>query len=317
MSFKGFLRLLIESLLAWLHDRAIHHAAALAFFTIFSLAPLVVLTVGSAELVFHQAALEEQIVALTRDLMGQQVAGMMSEIIQSGRPDSSSSGMVVTLISLGVTLFSASLIFRELQNSLNAMWGLESIPLKPDRKNWGYNLFSLSRKYLITIAAVLSFGFLLILLLVITAVGAGLLKWTEPARLFGPLTKLVIQLISFGGAPLLFMIIFAMTFKFLPQAIIRWRDVWPGAALTAILFWLGGYGISLYLIFSSLSSAYGTASTLTVFLMWVFICAAIVLYGAKFTQLYAERFGVPIRPKAGTTLKPAPIKEPVWLSFLQ
>ena len=318
MNLKAFLRLLIESLLAWLRDRAIHHAAALAFFTIFSLAPLVVLTVGLAEMVFHQVAIEAQIVALTEELVGQQVAGVMAEVIQSDNRGVARSGVVAALISLGVTVFGASVVFRELQNSLDAMWGLESKPIKPERKNWGNSLFSLVRKYLITMAAALSVGFLLIVLLVITAVGVGLLKWVEPLRLFGPLTKLVIQLVSFGGAPLLFMAIFAMIFKFLPQAIIRWRDVWPGAALTAILFWLGGYAIGLYLIFSPLSAAYGAASTLTVFLLWVFISVAIVLYGAKFTQMYAERFGVPIQPKDGATLKPVPIKEePVWLRFLR
>jgi membrane protein len=257
-------------------------------------------------------------VILTEDLVGRQVAGVMVEVIQSDQREAVRSGVVVTLISLGVTLFGASVVFRELQNSLHAMWGLESKPIKPKRKNLGHSLFILVRKYLITMAATLSLGFFLIILLLIIAVGVVLLKWTEPVRLFGPLTKLVIQIISFAGAPLLFMAIFALLFKFLPQATLRWRDVWPGAALTAILFWLGGYGVGLYLIFSPLSAAYGAASILTVFLLWVFVSAAIILYGAKFTQLYAERFGVPIRPKDGVTLKPVSIGEdPVWLRLLQ
>ena len=93
--------------------------------------------------------------------------------------------------------------------------------------------------------------------------------------------------------------------------------MWSGAALTALLFWLGGYGIGVYLRFSSLSSAYGAASTLTVFLIWVFISTSIVLYGAKFTQLYASRYGLPIQPRAGATLKPAPLlPEFKWLRRL-
>ena len=317
MNLKALLRLVIGCLLAWLNDQAIHHAAALAFYTIFSLAPLVGLTVGLAEFVFHQVGLEGHIVALTRELVGQQVAGVLAEIIQSGNRAGADSGVVFTLIGLGMTLFGASLVFRELQNSLEAMWGLESQPIKPERKNLGRRLFTLVRKYLITIAAALAVGFLLITLLLIIAVGVTLLKWTGPVRLFGPLTRLVIQLVSFVGAPLLFMTIFALIFKFLPQATIRWRDIWPGAALTAILFWFGGYGVGLYLIFSPISSAYGAASTLTVFLLWVFVSAAIVLYGAKFTQMYAGRFGVPIRPREGAILKPVPIREePAWLRFL-
>jgi len=316
MNPKAFLRLLIESLLAWLRDQAMVHAAALAFFTIFSLAPLVVLTFGTIELVFDQPTIEEQLVSLINDLMGQQVAGAVVEVIHSDNRVPVYSGLIATLISLGTTLFGASMVFRQLQKSLDIMWGLESIPIKPEAKNLVRSMVAFVRNYLITIAAALSVGFLLIVLLVMTAVGVGLLKWVEPVRVFGPLTKLAIQLVSFVGAPLLFTAVFAMIFKFLPQVIIRWRDVWPGAVLTAILFWLGGYAIGLYLIFSPLSTAYGAASTLTVFLLWVYVSAAIVLYGAKFIHLYAQRYGVPLQPKAGAILNPVPpVEEPPWLRF--
>lgn len=311
MNPKTFLRLVIESFVNWLRDNAIHHAAALAFFTIFSLAPLVILTVGVAEFMLHQTTLESRIVALTEELIGQQVAGMVAEVVQNDKKDMPRSGVIASLIGLGVTIFGASLVFRELQNSLNVMWGLGPKPVESDKENLGRNLFKMVQKYFITIAAALSIGFLSVFLLLIMALGTTLSEWVEPVLLFGSLTRLIIQLIGFIGVPLLFMVIFALVFKFLPQAIIRWRDVWPGAALTAVLFWFSGYAVGLYLIFNPLSVAYGAAGTLIIFLLWMFASAAIVLYGAKFTQMYAMRFGVPIRPKEGAVLKSTlPIAEP-------
>ena len=314
----AFLRLLIESLLGWTQDQALRHAAALAFFTIFSLAPLVVLSVAIVSLMLPQAGSTAQILAVVEHYLGQPAAAAVLQVIESGEAEWATRSGLAALISLGVTIFGASIVFRQLQNSLNTMWHIEPIPLTPDIGNLRRNLFTAIQEFLITTAAALSGGFLLIALLLISTLGTVLLQGMLPGQLLDPLVRLVVQLLSFVAAPLVFMLIFAAMFKFLPQAIIRWRDVWPGAALTALLFWLGGYGIGIYLRFSSLSSAYGAASTLTVFLIWVFISTSIVLYGAKFTQLYANRYGLPIQPKAGATLKPAPPRpEFKWLRWLE
>jgi membrane protein len=276
----AFLRLLIESLIGWKQDEALRHAAALAFFTIFSLAPLVVLSLAIVSMMLPQVGSETQILPVIEHYMGQPAAAVIMEVIESREAEQATRSGLAALISLGVTIFGATIVFRQLQNSLNTMWYIEPIPLTPDARNLRRNL----------------------------------LQGALPGQLLDPLAQLVVQLLSFVAAPLLFMLIFAAMFKFLPQAIIRWRDVWPGAALTAVLFWSGGYGIGIYLRFSSLSSAYGAASSLTVFLIWVFISTSIVLYGAKFTQLYANRYGLPIQPKAGATLKPAPpLPEFKWL----
>lgn len=314
---KAFLRLIIESLIAWNRINALRHAGALAFFTIFSLAPLVALTVGIVSTVFQQASIQAQIVNIAERYMGEQVAAVVAEVLQNREAGFARPGGVVPLISLGVTIFGASYVFRELQGSLDVMWGLVSQPITPETGNLWRNLFIVIQKYLITAAVALSVGFLLIALLLISALGTRLMQWTMPVQLLDPLVSVIIQLLRFVGVPLLLAGIFATMFKVLPQATIRWRDVWPGAALTAILFWLGGYGIGIYLSFSSLSSTYGAASTLTLFLIWVFISTSIILYGAKFTKLYADRYGVPIQPKAGTVLNPEPpMPELTWLSWL-
>jgi membrane protein len=302
----AFLRLLIESLIGWVQDEALRHAAALAFFTIFSLAPLVVLSLAIVSMVLPQAASKAQILPVVEYYMGQPAVAVIIEVIESRESEWAARSGLAALISLGVTIFGASIVFRQLQHSLNTMWHIEPIRLTPDAGNLRRNLFTVIQEFLITTVAALSGGFLLIALLLISTLGTALLQGALPGQLLDPLVRLVVQLLSFVAAPLLFMLIFAAMFKFLPQAIIRWRDLWPGAALTAVLFWLGGYGTGIYLRFSSLSSAYGAASTLTVFLIWVFISMSIVLYGAKFTQLYAHRYGLPIQPKAGATLKPAP-----------
>jgi membrane protein len=310
----AFLRLLIESLIGWKQDEALRHAAALAFFTIFSLAPLVVLSLAIVSMMLPQVGSETQILPVIEHYMGQPAAAVIMEVIESREAEQATRSGLAALISLGVTIFGATIVFRQLQNSLNTMWYIEPIPLTPDARNLRRNLFMAIQEFLVTTAAALSGGFLLIALLLISTLGTALLQGALPGQLLDPLAQLVVQLLSFVAAPLLFMLIFAAMFKFLPQAIIRWRDVWPGAALTAVLFWSGGYGIGIYLRFSSLSSAYGAASSLTVFLIWVFISTSIVLYGAKFTQLYANRYGLPIQPKAGATLKPAPpLPEFKWL----
>ncbi len=311
------LRLLIESLIGWMRDEALRHAAALAFFTIFSLAPLVVLSLAIVSMVLPQAASMAQILPLVEHYVGQPAAAVIIEVIESREADRVARNGLAALISLGVTIFGASVVFRQLQNSLNTMWHIEPIPLTPDAGDLRRSLFPVIQKFLITTAATLSGGFFLIALLLISTLGTALLHGALPGHLLDPLVTLVVQLVSFVAAPLLFILIFGVIFKFLPQATIRWRDVWSGAALTAILFWLGGYGIGVYLRFSSLSSAYGAASTLTVFLIWVFISTSIVLYGAKFTQLYANRYGLPVQPKAGAALKPAPpLPEFKWLHWL-
>ena len=310
----AFLRLLIESPIGWLQDEALRHAAALAFFTIFSLAPLVVLSLAIVSMVLPQAANKAQILPVVEYYMGQPAAAIIMEVVESCESERAARSGLAALISLVVTIFGASIVFRQLQNSLNTMWHIEPMPLTPDAGDLRHSLFPIIQKFLITTAATLSGGFFLIALLLISTLGTALLHGALPGHLLDPLVTLVVQLVSFVAAPLLFMLIFAVIFKFLPQATIRWQDLWSGAALTAILFWLGGYGIGIYLRFSSLSSAYGAASSLTVFLIWVFISTSIVLYGVKFTQLYANSYGLPIQPKAGATLKPAPpLPEFKWL----
>ena len=164
----AFLRLLIESLLGWTQDQALRHAAALAFFTIFSLAPLVVLSVAIVSLMLPQAGSTAQILAVVEHYLGQPAAAAVLQVIESGEAEWATRSGLAALISLGVTIFGASIVFRQLQNSLNTMWHIEPIPLTPDIGNLRRNLFTAIQEFLITTAAALSGGFLLIALLLIT-----------------------------------------------------------------------------------------------------------------------------------------------------
>ncbi len=155
----AFLRLLIESLIGWVQDEALRHAAALAFFTIFSLAPLVVLSLAIVSMVLPQAAGMAQILPLVEHYVGQPAAAVIMEVIESREAEQATRSGLAALISLGVTIFGASIVFRQLQNSLNTMWHIEPIPLTPDAENLGRNLFTVIQEFLITTAAALSGGF--------------------------------------------------------------------------------------------------------------------------------------------------------------
>jgi membrane protein len=154
----------------------------------------------------------------------------------------------------------------------------------------------------------------LILALVVSVVGSALLNWLSLHGITYPFDWIV-QGGSFVLPPIVFTIISALVFRYLPRARIRWTDIWPGAILTGILFWLGGFFIGIYLNASWMSTVYGAASSMTVFLIWVFASVAIVLYGAVFVRVFTERHGQPIIPQEGVRLAPSPsIKRPQWLA---
>ncbi len=303
IGFKAFLQLVIKSLLAWAEQNAILYAGSLAYFTLFSLAPLVALSLAIVSLVYEPSAVETQLIELAEMVGGDALADQLAVILQQAYLSVRRDSLLLSLIGLGVTLFGAGLVFRQLQASINAMWGLTPEPVKPKKDNLFRTGFTLLRKFLITIAAAFSVGILLLASLLATSIGTILMQ----NDLLGlGVARWLVPLISFGGVPLILWLVFACIFKFLPDARVAWGDVWLGALVTAILFWLGGYGISIFMAVSSLSSVYGAASSLFVFLIWVFTSTAIVLFGAKFIQLYASQYGTPIMPKEGVTLTPSP-----------
>ncbi len=267
-----------ETFWKWQKDNAADLSAMLAYYTLFSLAPLLVITVAVAGLAFGEQAVRGEIVGQIRDLVGEPEAVVIETVLRSARqPDS---GIVATLIGFLVLLFGASKVFAQLQGALNLVWG---VPPKPWR-----GILALIKDRSVSFAITIGMGFLLLSSLVASAVLNALGKffqglvpvrpeWLEIANFF----------ISFGVITLLF----AVIYKVLPEVRIAWRDVGFGAAITALLFTVGKTLIGLYLGRASVGSAYGAASSLVVLLFWVYWSAQLFFFGAEFTKTYADKYG--------------------------
>ncbi|MBD0315239.1 MAG: YihY/virulence factor BrkB family protein [Nitrospiraceae bacterium] len=275
--------LLKEAASDWSHDRAPRLGAALAYYTVFSIVPLLIIIIAVIGLVFGQDAAQGAIMQHIASLVGEQSAATLKDMIQ--RADEPSTGILATIIAVGTALLGASGFFGELQSALNTVWGLQP---KEGLGIWGY-----IRSRFLSMATVLGTAFLLLVSLLLTAAVSSVGKW------FGgllPLPELVLQAINVLLSFIVITGLFAMIFKVLPDAHVAWRDVWVGAALTAALFTVGKFAIGLYLGKSNPGSGYGAAGSLVILLVWVYYSAQILLYGAEFTQVYANRRGGQIVP---------------------
>ncbi|MBC8075580.1 MAG: YihY/virulence factor BrkB family protein, partial [Chloroflexales bacterium] len=267
-----------ETFSEWSADNAPRLGAALAFYTMLSLAPLLVLAISIAGLVFGEEAARGQLVGQFQGLVGKEGAEAVQTMIQNANKPAT--GIVASIIGIATLLFSASGVFGELQASLNEIWDIKPKPSKGILDTIKQRFFSFS--------LVLGTGFLLLVSLGLSALLAGLYSVIEgifPG--LGIIGTILNFLISFGVTTLLF----AAIYKLLPDADIAWKDVFIGAAATSLLFSLGRFLIGLYLGQASVGSAYGAAGTLVVLLIWIYYSAQILFMGAEFTQVYANRLG--------------------------
>jgi membrane protein len=284
---KKTFSLLKETASQWSGDNAFRLSAALSYYTVFSLPPLLLLVIAIAGAVFGEAAARGELAAQLEAVMGRQGASMVQTMLsQAAKPGS---GTIAMLIGIFTLLLGASGVFAELQRSLNEVW---KVRLKPGA---GMKYKVLSRVF--SFSMILVIGFLLLVSLVVSAAVSAFGEmvndlWTGPPVLHY-LLQAVNLLVSFGVITLLF----ALLFKVLPDAKIAWKDVWRGAAATALLFTIGKYLIGLYLATSSTASAYGAAGSLVFLLAWVYYSSLTLFFGAEFTQVYANRYGSHIRPK--------------------
>ena len=275
--------LLKKTFTAWSDDTVPRHGAALAYYTVLSLVPLLVVIIAMIGLIFGREAAEGYILEQIGSLVGPQSAAAIKEMIQ--RASEPSTGIVATVAATGTLLLGASGVFAQLQDSLNSIWGV--------RPKEGRGLWGLVRDRFLSVAALLGTGFLLLVSLALSAVLSAFGKWFGgwlPAPEFAlQLLELLISLAVITG-------LFALIFKVLPDAHVAWSDVWVGAALTALLFTVGKFAIGLYLGKSDVGSAYGAAGSLVILLVWVYYSAQILLFGAEFTQVYANSLGLRIVP---------------------
>ncbi len=280
---KPIFRLLKEAFREWQQDKVSLLAAALAYYTVFSVTPLLVIAIAIAGAVFGQDTAKNEIVQQINALVGEQGAQVIE--IALANANQPQLGSLASIISLIILLVGASGVFAQLQEALNTVWDVKP---KSDR-----GLGQFLRKRLLSFGMVLAIGFLLLVSLIFSAILSGISN-LEINLLPGwvSLLRLLNLAISLGMVSLLF----ALIYKYLPDAKIRWQDVWVGAIITALLFTLGKFLIGLYLGRGSLGSAYGAAGSLIIFLAWVFYSAQILLLGAEFTQVYARKYGRTIRP---------------------
>jgi membrane protein len=261
----------------WFERDAMTQSAALAFFTVFSLVPVLILVVRVAGLPFGQEAVRGQIVRQFGALIGHEQAVVIETVLQATLNPSHSEGLGV--FGILTLVFGATAVFVQLQTSLNLMWDVA-----PKR---GPLLGALLRKRLLSFALVLAIGFLLLVSLVLSA-GIDASEEYLQTRLHVPVRPLGIANVLFSF--LVFAVLFAMMFRILPDVEIPWRDVWFGAIVTSALFSIGKWAIGLYLGRAAIASPYGAAGSLIILLFWVYYTSLLVLLGAAFTRIQSRAF---------------------------
>ena len=274
-SFGGLLK---RAGSAWLGDNSPRIGAALAFYTLFAIAPILVIVVALAGFVFGAQAAQGQIVRQFQGLMGTQGASTVETVLQSIHK--SAAGASTTAIALVALLVGASGVFNELQDALNTIWKVDS----SHRGAW----LTFIRQRLLSIGLVVAAGFLLLVSLVVTAFLTAAESFVNRIT---AVSTIGLGAINFVLSFCVITFLFALIFKLIPDTAIRWRDVQMGAAVTAVLFTGGKAAIGFYLAHSALTSAYGAAASLVVFLVWIYYSAQIMLFGAELTHVYTFRFG--------------------------
>ncbi len=274
----SIMRLLKNTVAKWWGDNPWRLSAALSYYTLFSLAPLLTIAVALAGAVADKAAVQGELLAQFENLIGTAGAEAMAKMLQSaGQP---AHGTIATLVSL-VTLLVVSMgMFGELQDALNLIW---RIPEKRSSVLW-----HALRTRLLSCILVIGTGFLLLMSLIMSAVLTALGKFIHQSA---PWPQLIMRIVDLAGSPIVIALLFALMYKMIPEGYIAWRDVWIGAVGTAALFTMGKWAIGLYLERAAMASMYGAAASLMAILAWVYYSALIFFLGAEFTYVYAREYG--------------------------
>ncbi len=285
---KTILGLLKTTFDEWNKDKAPQLAAALAYYTIFSIAPLLIVAIAVAGLVFGQQAAQDQVRTQIAGLVGPQGADFIQSMIHNANKPGS--GIFATILGVVTLLAGAAGVVAQLKSTLNTIWNVQPPPGPGGLKG----ILVAIRQQLLSFAMVLGVGFVLLVSLLLSAVTAGIsgiVGDRVPTFSYEALNFVI----SFGIITLLF----AAIYKVLPDAEIHWRDVWVGAAVTSLLFTIGKVLIGLYLGHSATASTYGAAGSLVVILLWIYYSAQILFFGAELTQVYANQYGTRVESRSG------------------
>jgi len=283
VNVKVIWKLLSATFTKWTEDHAQRLGAALAFYTVFSLAPILLIVIAMAGLVFGQEAAEGQIIGQIQDLVGDDSAKAIQGMLAYARKPSTS--LIATGVALVTLLFGATSVFAQVQDALNVIWGVET--------KSGRGIIQIIKDRFISFVAVLGSGFLLLVSLVLSAALAAVGHTLESLL---PASELILQAINFLLSFVVITLLFAMIYKLIPDVLNNWQDVWVGAGMTSLLFTIGKSLIGLYLGKSEVGLAYGAAGSLIVVLLWVYYASQIFLFGAEFTAVYAAFRGSQLKP---------------------
>jgi len=283
--FSNSFGLLKQTFSEWLEDKAPQLGAALAYYTVFSLAPLILVLLAIVGLIFRNdpGGAWNKITEQLSYFLDKSAVEVVQNIAQ--KASQSNKSLLATVIGIVLALFGASGVFGQLQDALNTIWGVKA---KPGRGIWGF----LCSRFL-SFAMVGGVCFLLLVSLTLESLLKGFSHYIQGVLPGGIVIAIAVYWIFDLAVVIL---LFAAIFKFLPDAKIQWRDVWIGAAMTAIFFAIGKWALGLYLGSGSAASAYGAASSLITLLLWVYYSSQILLFGAEFTQVYANQAGRGVGP---------------------
>jgi membrane protein len=283
MQARSIFSLLKEAFKEWQEDEALQLGAALAYYTIFSIAPMLLVVIGIAGLAFGREAVQGQIVGQIQGLVGRDGAeAIQTMIANAGRHEG---GLLATLIAFVTILFGATGVFTQMQTTLNHIWDVKPKP------NQGIK--GLLRARAAAFGMLLGIGFLLLVSLVLSTALAAMDSYVVGLL---PGAEVILRALGFVVSFAVVTLLFAMIFRFLPDVKIQWRDVMFGAAVTALLFTIGKFLIGLYLGNSSVASVYGAAGSLVIILLWAYYSSQILFFGAELTQVWARHRGSHIVP---------------------
>jgi membrane protein len=278
MTRPGVWALIKMSVLSWRQDYASSMGGALAYYTLFSIAPVLIIVIAVAGFFLGPEAARGEIVTQLRGLLGEDGASAVQGLLESASEPEE--GIIATISSIALLLLGATTVFAELQSDLDRIWRAEAKPLN--------GLWAFLRARLLSFGMILALAFLLLVSLVLSAALAVLGKWWGGwFEGWAVLLEILNFIVSFAITTGLF----ALIYKLLPRADIAWRDVWIGAAVTALLFAVGKFLIGLYIGRSGIASGFGAAGSFVVLLVWVYYSTQIFLLGAEFTWVYAHEYG--------------------------
>jgi len=282
--FRHMWKILVATFTGFINDNGLKLSASLAYYTVFSIAPLLILIISLVGLFMPADVATGRLYPQIAHYVGAQAAQQIQDVLKNLQL----AGKSTTAVTIGVTtlLLGASSIFIEIQDSLNIIWRVKAKP----KRGW----LKLIQNRFLSFSLIIGVGFLLLVSLIVNIVMSALSTWIE--RFLHTITTLLIKGINLGITFISISVLFGIIFKFLPDVKIKWKDVRSGAFFTAVLFMLGQYAISLYIQYTAKTSAYGAAGSILVILVWIYYTAAILYIGAEYTQVYAEAIGSQIEP---------------------